>query len=89
MATHSSILDWRISWTREPGGLLSMGVTKSQTPLKRFSKHAYVCVCVCVCVYNSLILPPVNNQDRKTPEEQLKIIFSIICSHDQMKFPLV
>ena len=21
MATHSSILDWRISWTEEPGGL--------------------------------------------------------------------
>ena len=36
-----------------------------------------------------LILPPVNNQDRKTPEEQLKIFFSIICLHDQMKFPLV
>ena len=25
MATHSSILAWRISWTEEPGGLLSMG----------------------------------------------------------------
>ena len=31
MATHSSILAWRISWTEEPGGLQSMGVTKSQT----------------------------------------------------------
>ena len=25
MATHSSILTWRISWTEEPGGLQSMG----------------------------------------------------------------
>jgi len=25
MATHSSILAWRISWTQEPGGLQSMG----------------------------------------------------------------
>ena len=25
MATHSSILVWRISWTEEPGGLQSMG----------------------------------------------------------------
>ena len=25
MATHSSILAWRISWTVEPGGLQSMG----------------------------------------------------------------
>ena len=25
MATHSSILAWRIQWTEEPGGLQSMG----------------------------------------------------------------
>ena len=25
MATHSSILDWRIPWTEEPGGLESIG----------------------------------------------------------------
>ena len=25
MATHSSILAWRVSWTEEPGGLQSMG----------------------------------------------------------------
>ena len=28
MATHSSILTWRILWTDEPGGLLSMGSEK-------------------------------------------------------------
>ena len=30
MATHSSILAWRIPWTEEPGGLQSMG-SQSQT----------------------------------------------------------
>ena len=25
MATHSSILAWRLPWTEEPGGLQSMG----------------------------------------------------------------
>ena len=25
MVTHSTILAWRIPWTEEPGGLLSMG----------------------------------------------------------------
>ena len=30
MATHSSILAWRIPWTEEPGGLPSMG-SQSQT----------------------------------------------------------
>ena len=31
MATHSSILAWRIQWTEEPGGLQSIGVAKSRT----------------------------------------------------------
>ena len=31
MATHSSILAWRIPWTEEPGGLQTMGCAKSQT----------------------------------------------------------
>ena len=31
MATHSSILPWRIPWTEEPGGLQSMGVTRRVT----------------------------------------------------------
>ena len=26
MATHSSILAWKIPWTEEPGGLQSMGL---------------------------------------------------------------
>ena len=29
MATHSSILAWRIPWTEEPGGLQSMGLKES------------------------------------------------------------
>ena len=28
MATHSSILAWRIPWAEEPGGLQSMGITR-------------------------------------------------------------
>ena len=35
MATHSSILAWRIPWTEEPG-------TKRQTQLKRLSMHAHI-----------------------------------------------
>ena len=31
MATHSSILTWRIPWTEEPGGLQTMGLQKSDT----------------------------------------------------------
>jgi len=28
MATHSSILAWRVPWTEEPGGLQSMGLQR-------------------------------------------------------------
>ena len=28
MATHSSIIAWRIPWTEEPGGLQSMGLPR-------------------------------------------------------------
>ena len=37
MATHFSILAWRIPWTEEPGSPQSMGVTKSQTRLSDFT----------------------------------------------------
>ena len=30
MATHSSILAWRIPWTEEPGGLQSMGLQRAR-----------------------------------------------------------
>ena len=33
MATHSSLLAWEIPWTEEPGGLLSLGLRKSQMQL--------------------------------------------------------
>ena len=32
-AAYSSILTWEIPWTEEPGGLQSIGLQKSQTPL--------------------------------------------------------
>ena len=33
LATHSNILAWEISWTKEPGGLQFMGPQKSPTQL--------------------------------------------------------
>ena len=40
MATHSSVLAWRIPGTGEPGGLPSMG-SQNQTRPKRLSSKAY------------------------------------------------
>ena len=47
MATHSSVLAWRIPGTEEPGGLLSMG-SQSRTQLTRLSSSSisteiYIC----------------------------------------------
>ena len=54
MATHSSILAWRIPWTEEPGRLQSMeslraghGVAKSWTRLSDFTFSV-----LCVCTFN-------------------------------------
>ena len=40
MATHSSIVAWRIPWTEESGRLQSMGL-QSQTRLKQLSTHRW------------------------------------------------
>ena len=37
MATHSTILAWRIPWTEESSGLQSHGVAKSWTQLSNFT----------------------------------------------------
>ena len=40
MATHSSVVAWRIPGTGEPGGLPSMGVTQSRTQLTQLSSSS-------------------------------------------------
>ena len=40
MATHSSILAWRVPWTEEPGGLQSMGLQRSQIQLSNFTFYS-------------------------------------------------
>ena len=37
MATHSTILVWRISWTEESGGLQSVGSQENQTQLSDYT----------------------------------------------------
>ena len=39
MATHSSILAWRISWMEEPGGLQSMGLQESDMTYQLNHQH--------------------------------------------------
>ena len=47
MATHSSILSWRIPWTEEPGGLQSMGsrrIGHDQSYLACTHVHFYILI---------------------------------------------
>jgi len=39
MATHSSILAWRIPWTEKPGGLQSMEAKKAGDDLSTGHEH--------------------------------------------------
>ena len=43
-ATHSSILAWRIPWTKKPGKLQSTG-SQCQTQLNPLSIHTYTIKC--------------------------------------------
>ena len=40
MATHTSILAWKIPWTKEPGGLQSMGYKESD--MTEATEHAHM-----------------------------------------------
>ena len=51
MATHSSILAWRIPWTKEPGGLQSMGLQRVRHDGATFTLFQYV-------MGNSMFLEP-------------------------------
>ena len=46
MATHSSVLAWRIPWTEEPGGLPVYGVAQSWTRLKQLSSSSSIPILV-------------------------------------------
>ena len=46
MATHSSILAWRIPWTEEPGELYLMGLQRVRHNWET-NMHLHRCVCVC------------------------------------------
>ena len=43
MATHPSILAWRIPWTEEPGGLQSMGLQRVRHDWATNNRHLCLC----------------------------------------------
>ena len=51
MAIHSSLLAWRIPWTKEPGGLQPMGSQRVRHDRTHTHTHIYVCVCIHTYIY--------------------------------------
>ena len=67
LATHSSVLAWRIPWTEEPGGLQSMGSQR----VGHDESNLHACVhtwivllvffpvpCMCACQVASVVSDP-------------------------------
>ena len=70
MATHSSILAWRIPWTEEPGGLESMG-SQSRTRLKQPSSRYYNKALQCTALSKWPLLctgQPVQHHEQHLPQ---------------------
>ena len=55
MAIHSSILDWKISWTEEPGRLQSMGSQESDTTERLNHHHFAILLRFIVCLHNTVV----------------------------------
>ena len=53
LATHSSILAWRILWTEEPGELQSMELKRGGHDLMT-KQQLYMCVCIYIYIYINL-----------------------------------
>ena len=51
MATHSSILAWKVPQTEDPGGLQSMGLQRVRHDLVTELAYINICVCMCTCAY--------------------------------------
>ena len=76
MATHSSILAWRIPWTEEPGGLTVHGVSKSQTQLSNLARM----------LKRTPILPKAPSQAPHTYQFRVNLLNSLIGLHSVIIF---
>ena len=54
MATHSSILAWKISWAEEPGELQSMGLQGVRHGLVIKKKKKILCMSVMIIKWDSM-----------------------------------
>ena len=78
MATHSSILAWRIPWTEEPGGLHR--VAKSQTRLSNFTHsltHSNTGGC---CLPRLMVAGLLSSDHLVRSKSSFVLLFARLCS---------
>ena len=81
MATHSSILTWRIPWTEKPGGLQSMG---SQTVEHNWATNTHAAFGILIS-WPGIMFPTVQAQTTKeSPKSLLFMILQILSSTSRM-----
>ena len=74
MATHSTILAWKIPWTEEPGGLYSTGQQRVETQSQLFERGRKIVfwqsICTKRCIFSqkhhALSLPKISSGDKET-----------------------
>ena len=92
MATHSSVLAWRIPGTAEPGGLPSMGlhgVGRDWSDLAAAALASKVCICFLVSqvsVFRSCFLVLANQEGIKCYDIWFSFLFSSLLLHKNILF---
>ena len=56
MATHSSVLAWRIPGTGKPGGLPSTGLHRVRQDWSDLAAYTYICMCIHICTVLYLVV---------------------------------
>ena len=79
MATHFSIIVWRILWTEEPGLATVHTVAKSQTQLKRLSIHTCTHIHLHIQLYSPNSLEWVHLLQLKCWENTVFINMCKVC----------
>ena len=83
MATHSSILAWRIPWMEEPGGLHAVhGVTKSRTRLSDFTFfHFHILSTSLKCKLS--VIQYVHGAIHPIIPKRYPLVVECVCEHAQ------
>ena len=71
MGTHSSVLDWRISWTEEPGALWSLGWQRVRHTWNDWA-HALSLNIFCFDIYHSATFCSVNELEKRLEDKNFR-----------------